>query len=192
MEFALYTQTYDCLISHLTPQSRLLDIACGPGNISRYLNAKEPKLSVFGIDLAPQMITLAKQNMPTGHFEVMDSRHLAELIARNIDPFNIIACGFGLPYLSKADLIAFFKHIRSLITLNGIVYLSTMEDEDSRSGLQTGRSGDSVYVHYHQYDFIEQQLLTNGFQILEVRRQQFPTTAGDIPTTDLFIVAQAN
>lgn len=34
------------------------------------LVAKEPRLTVFGIDLAQQMIALAKQNVPSGHFEV--------------------------------------------------------------------------------------------------------------------------
>ncbi|ABI38845.1 hypothetical protein Shewmr4_1771 [Shewanella sp. MR-4] len=70
LEFAPYTQTYESLLGYLTEHSRLLDISCGPGNISRYLVAKEPRLTVFGIDLAPQMIALAKQNIPSGHFEV--------------------------------------------------------------------------------------------------------------------------
>lgn len=51
MEFAPYTQTYESLLYYLTEHSRLLDISCGPGNISRFLVAKEPRLTVFGIDL---------------------------------------------------------------------------------------------------------------------------------------------
>ncbi|MGL5669061.1 MAG: class I SAM-dependent methyltransferase [Shewanella sp.] len=191
LEFAQYTQTYDCLLSYLTADSRLFDISCGPGSISRYLVAKEPKLTVFGIDLAPQMIALAKQNVPSGHFEIMDCRHLHKLIDRNMPPFDLIACGFALPYLSQTDLVAFFAHLRALIAPQGIVYLSTMEGEDSRSGLQTGSTGDSVYVHYHQYDFIEQQLAANGFQIRDVKRQPFPAPEGTMATTDLFILAQA-
>ncbi|MCL1089717.1 methyltransferase domain-containing protein [Shewanella profunda] len=191
MEFASYTQTYDALINNITHHNHLLDIGCGPGNISRYLAAKIPQMKVFGIDLSPNMIELAKQNVPTGQFEIMDNRQLGRLNTLSAGSFDIIACGFCLPYLSKVDLVDFFKQLSMLICPDGLVYLSTMEDVDSRSGLQTGSSGDSVYVHYHQYDFIEQQLITNGFQILEISRQTFPVPCDAVPTTDLFIIAKA-
>ncbi|GAA5063355.1 class I SAM-dependent DNA methyltransferase [Nocardia callitridis] len=44
----------------------IADIGCGPGYLTAYLNALGP--STFGIDLSPEMITLARRDHPDFHF----------------------------------------------------------------------------------------------------------------------------
>lgn len=43
---------------------KILEIATGPGNVVKYILCKRPDFKIFGIDLSPNMIELAKQNNP--------------------------------------------------------------------------------------------------------------------------------
>jgi 2-polyprenyl-3-methyl-5-hydroxy-6-metoxy-1,4-benzoquinol methylase len=66
MDLDVYNDTYDHICNAVTkPKAKLLDIGCGPGNITKYLLSKRPDFDIFGIDMAPNMIEFAKKNNPT-------------------------------------------------------------------------------------------------------------------------------
>ncbi|GBL35181.1 trans-aconitate 2-methyltransferase [Filimonas sp.] len=69
MDLDFYNESYE-LISDLLIQdeANLLEIGCGPGNISRYLLSKRPELKITGIDISPNMIELAKRIIPVPNF----------------------------------------------------------------------------------------------------------------------------
>jgi len=79
------------------PGMRVLDIACGPGTLSRPIAAQvAPDGEVFGIDLAPGMIELARASgIPNATFEVMDMERLTWPDAS----FDAGACGHGLQFV---------------------------------------------------------------------------------------------
>ncbi len=61
MHFDLYDDTFDIFHKNIQVQNaKILDIACGPGNITRYLLNHRQDLQIVGIDLSPKMIALAK------------------------------------------------------------------------------------------------------------------------------------
>src|SRR5690606_4608879 len=95
----------------------------GPGNITRYLLAKRPDFTIDAIDIAPNMIELAKQNNPTANFEVMDCRGIAGISKK----YDGIICGFCMPYLSKSDCGQLIADSANLLKDNGILYFSTIE-----------------------------------------------------------------
>lgn len=70
MDFNHYFDRYDtfCQLLH-TKNASVLEIGCGPGNVTRYLLNKRSDLQNTGLDLAPNMIELAKANNPTAHFK---------------------------------------------------------------------------------------------------------------------------
>lgn len=78
------------------PGMRILDLACGPGNLSRRLAAQvAPGGEVIGVDLAPGMIELARASgIPNARFEVMDIEQLAFADAT----FDGAVCGHGLQF----------------------------------------------------------------------------------------------
>jgi len=85
------------------PGTRLLDLACGPGTLSRRLARQvSPGGEVVGIDLASGMIELAQAaGIPNARFEVMDIEQLTFSAAS----FDAAVCGHGLqfvPHLSVA------------------------------------------------------------------------------------------
>src|SRR2546423_15627649 len=79
------------------PGMRVLDIACGPGTLSRPIAAQvAPDGEVCGIDLAPGMIELARASgIPNATFEVMDMERLTWPDAS----FDAGACGHGLQFV---------------------------------------------------------------------------------------------
>src|SRR5437016_8972835 len=80
MYLDIYNETYDVFCNSISKDNpNILEIGCGPGNITKYLLSKREDFHIDGIDIAPNMIELAKKNNPTANFSVMDSRRINEL-----------------------------------------------------------------------------------------------------------------
>ncbi|MGA9574860.1 MAG: class I SAM-dependent methyltransferase [Lysobacterales bacterium] len=187
MDFDFYFDTYDRFCELVkNDNATIFEIACGPGNITKYLLNKRPGFKIEGIDLAPSMVELARANNPTATFRVMDSRAIATIDKT----FDAVVCGFCTPYLCRDDVARLIGDVRGLLKKDGIFYLSTMEDEYEKSGLQTSDSGDRVFIYYHAMAYLEQQLANSGFRIVDFRRKAFPAGKGQ-PATDLFLIARA-
>jgi len=173
MHFDLYISTYKKLSDLIDrSHSKVLDIACGPGNISAYLQGQRPNLEIVGLDLSPGMVKLAQVNNPGAQFKVMDARYVSNLGAG----FDVIACGFVVPYLNAQDAEKLLIDTYSLLRKNGLLYLSTMEGKESHSGRQTSPSGDSVFVYYHSTERIKNWLNQCGYTLLECESLPFPDT----------------
>ncbi len=186
MDVSLYHDTFNFLCDSIKKQNAdVLELACGPGNITKYLLNKRPDLKVFGIDLAPNMIELAKQNNPTAKFEVMDCRQIKKLNAK----YDAVMCGFCLPYLSKEEALKLIYDCSQLLNDGGLIYISTMEDYYSKSAFKKGSSGEEIFMHYHEAGYLTNTLEENNFKTLNWRRQDYPETDGSM-TTDLIIISQ--
>ncbi len=83
------------------PGMRILDLACGPGNMARRLAAAvAPGGEVVGVDLAPGMIEVARSlALPNARFELMDIEELSFPTAS----FDAATCGHGLQFAPHLD-----------------------------------------------------------------------------------------
>jgi ubiquinone/menaquinone biosynthesis C-methylase UbiE len=163
----------------------VLDVACGPGNVSAYLVRERPDLQVLGIDLAPSMVRLAQTHVPSASFLVHDCRHLADLDR----VFDGIAYAFGLNYLNKEDAEQFFESLSKVLAPNGVLYLSTMSGPTEHSGLETSSSGDQIYVYYRPKQEIEQLVQRAGLELVFLDEIASPANASK-PTIDVVLVAR--
>ena len=186
----LALDTYDtyyrqfCL--HVARQgATVLDVACGPGNVSAFLVRERPDLQVLGIDLAPNMVRLAQTHVPSASFLVHDCRHLADLGR----VFDGIAYAFGLNYLNQEDAEQFFESLSKVLAPNGALYLSTMSGPTEHSGLQTSSSGDQIYVHYRPRQEIERLVQSAGLELVFLDEIASPANASK-PTIDVVLVAR--
>ncbi|MBX2939807.1 MAG: class I SAM-dependent methyltransferase [Ferruginibacter sp.] len=172
----LYDDTYDfickCIQKH---ESKLLEIGCGPGNITKYLLSNRPDFDILGIDIAPNMVELAKLNCPTAKFAVMDCRQIGTLNAK----FDGIIGGFCLPYLSQIECDKLIMDSYDLLNDNGLLYISFVEGEPDKSDFKVG-SGGRVYFYYHNIDDVIGQLKSCGFEELNTFRVQFKVSENDI------------
>jgi len=166
-------------------KAQILDIACGPGNVSRFLLSLQPELNLWGIDLAPRMIELAKKNNPTARFSVMDSRKIFEITEKQ----DAVVCAFGLPYLNQNECAKLIEDISNLLHPEGLVYLSTMEDDYVKSGPQKGSTGDEIVMHFYQSSDLKNQLLKNNLS--PIYENRFYSEGKDGQTVcDLILIAK--
>ena len=98
-----------------SPGMRILDLACGPGTLTRRLAAAvSPGGEVIGVDLAPGMIELAEAlHLPSARFALMDMENLAFDDAT----FDAAICGHGLQF--AADLPRALREARRVLRPQG-------------------------------------------------------------------------
>jgi len=185
MDVTLYADTLDIFCDSLKPKARLLELACGPGNITRYLLDKRPDLDISATDLAPNMIAIASKNNPKAKFSLGDMRNLNS----EFGSFDAILCGFGLPYLTKDEAITLIIDLPKMLNPGGIIYLSTMEGSYEASAIQQSSDGkDQMFIHFHEAGYLTDALQKAGFQIIAEKRQDFPAHNN----IDLILIAQWN
>lgn len=187
MDVTMYAESLDFLLKEINNKSAsLLDVACGPANISKYLLNRNSQLNIEGIDLAENMLSLAKKNIPNGNFSICDARNLISL-QKN---YNVIISGFCFPYLTKEEVIQFILDASKCLLPKGLLFLSTMEKPYSESGLQKGSKGDGIMMHFHEGEYLNAALTTNNFEVLLVDRVITEMTTGE-RVVDLCMVARS-
>ena len=185
-DVSLYHEALDLFCNNLgNSRAQVLELACGPGNITKYLLAQKPDLNILGTDLAPNMLEIAALINPKAHFELMDCRDLLKLEKK----FDGIVCGFCMPYLSRTEATQLIHDAALALENNGVLYISTMEDDYSSSGLRRGSGGEEMYLHYHEADYLEKAITENKMQVISLERKTYKEPDGNT-TTDLLIVAK--
>jgi len=163
----------------------VLDIACGPGNVSAYLAKVRPDLELVGIDLAEAMIEQARHRVPSAKFLVKDCRHIDELER----VFDAAAFAFGLSYLTDDDANRFFASLHVSLVDSAVLYLATMTGDPRRSGFETSSQGDTIYVEYRSPDEILAMVERAGYRVDFMEAIASPVDASKL-TQDLVLIAQ--
>ncbi len=179
MDLDLYNDSYDIFCNSIPNEnSSILEIGCGPGNITKYLLSKRPDFKIYGIDVAPNMIELAKKNNPTAQFDVMDCRNINELNSK----YDGIICGFCLPYLSEKDGSKLLFDSYNLLSKNGVLYISFVEGNPSDSGFKTASTGDRTYFYYYELEGLKKQLVESGFEMPEIYKVNYKRNEKEVET----------
>jgi len=186
MDVSLYGDTFAVFCEAIEKDNaRVLEVACGPGNITQHLLQLRPDLTVLGTDLAPNMIALAQKNNPSASFQLLDCREMLSLKSN----YDAIMCGFGLPYLSKKEAIQFIADAYKVLNRNGVLYLSTMEDDNTQSRWQKGSSGDEIFMNYHEAGYLKAALAAAPFKILTEERKSYQYADGTA-IVDIILIAK--
>ncbi len=186
MDVGLYHVSLDLFCQLVAPVgAELLELACGPGNVTRYLLEKRPDLRILGTDLSPNMIELATRNNPAATFQLLDCRAPLSLGRR----FDAILCGFGLPYLTREEAVQLIADAATALRPGGVLYLSTMEDDYAKSGPRSSSQGDVLYMYFHQADYLSEAIAGQGLIVKHLERITYGQQP-DCLTTDLVLVAQ--
>jgi predicted TPR repeat methyltransferase len=186
MDVSLYEEALDLFCNLITKENcKILDLACGPGNIAKYLLSQRADLIIRGIDLAPNMVLLAQHNNPNASFEVMDCRSIANLT----DNFDAVVCAFCLPYLSKEETSKLLANINNLLNEEGVCYISTMEDDYKKSGYETSSKGDQIFMDYYESHYLIKELEKKDFEIVQTFRKT-SLMSNNKKVVDLVIIAR--
>ncbi len=162
---SIYDDGLAYFADHVTRENaHLLDMACGPGNITKFLAHKFPSATIDAFDIAPKMLALAKSNIPTANFEFRDIRSISTITKK----YNAISCGFCIPYLSEKDLSKLFSDAKNLLDVDGIFYISFINGDIADSGFKTASIGGRMYMYFYSIDFIQNLLRKHHFEILKL------------------------
>lgn len=171
------------LIINIGPN--ILELACGPGNVTRLLKLRFPESRIMAVDLAPKMIEIAQNALPDVDFRVMDVRNISFLPEK----FDAIMCSFCLPFLSKSDTEKLIANCAGRLVPGGVLYISTMEGNADRAGFETTSfSGNSeIYFNYHRQHDLENAFSENGFEVRHLKLQDYAEPDGSSSTDMIFI-----
>lgn len=186
MNLPLYNDTYDSFLNLLPKRAKILDVGCGPGNVSKYLLDHQPDLEILGVDISQNMVDLASKNLPKAQFKVLDFRNLDQLQTS----FQGIICGFGLPYLSSGDVKVFFNQCDQLLYPDGILYISFVPGHETDSHFITGMNGLRVYFNYHDPKKIKTLLGNHQFKLLEQMEVPFQRKDNSTETHLIFLASK--
>jgi 2-polyprenyl-3-methyl-5-hydroxy-6-metoxy-1,4-benzoquinol methylase len=185
MDLDLYNDTYEFICNLISKdRAKLLDIGCGPGNITKYLLSARPDFDIFGIDFAPTMIELAKKNNHKARFAIMDVRQIDKINTK----YDGIICGFCLPYLSQTDTQKMIIDCYNLLNEEGIFYISFVEGNPDKSGFKTTSSGDRAFFYYYTLDDLTQLLSINNFETLKIFTVDFKRHETELENQTILIV----
>ncbi|MBL7913588.1 MAG: methyltransferase domain-containing protein [Bacteroidia bacterium] len=166
-------------------EGTVLELGCGPGNITRFMLDRFPHLKITGIDLAPDMIAIAKSLNPEATFEVMDCREINKIDSK----FDAVLCGFCLPYLSRQEAIQLITDSAVKLNAKGVIYISTMEDNNSKSGYVSGSTGDKIFMNYHECSYLTEALRNENFEVVYEKHLPLAADPENI-TKDLVLIAK--
>lgn len=184
MDLELYDDTYEAFVAILPVQNAsVLELGCGPGNITRHLLHLNPGLQLIATDIAPNMVSLAKVNNPSAEIMQLDCRDLSSIDGT----FDGIVCGFTIPYLSASDCQKLFADCSSLLNSNGCFYISYVEGNTDNSGYISGSTGDRMYFYFHEPELILQLLAANHFEILEIIHKEYIRSKDVIETHTIIL-----
>ncbi|MES2655132.1 MAG: class I SAM-dependent methyltransferase [Bacteroidota bacterium] len=175
MDLDLYNDTYDTFCQLIEKQAaHILEIGCGPGNITKYLLAQRPDFNIDATDAAPNMVKAAQENNPTAYCTLMDCHDIDTLTTK----YDAVMCGFCMPYLSKDDCRKLIKDCAYIMNSGGVLYFSTIEDEYTKSNYETSSNGEhTLFVYYHEEAYLKDYLQENNFELVTIERKDYPQAA---------------
>ncbi len=100
------------------------ELGCGPGRVTAHL--RDLGLDVFGVDLSPVMIDLARETYPDLRFEVgsMDALDLAD------GKLNGIVSWYSVIHTPPQDMPSYFAEFQRVLSPDGRLLLAFFESED--------------------------------------------------------------
>ena len=183
MNVDAYAGALQWLLGRLPQGAMVYDLACGPGNVSKYVLEQRPDLNLSGSDLSENMVMLAKAVNPEAAFSVMDARQIQFLPGT----YDAIIVSFLMPYLNRLEVDALIAGISGKLKSEGYVYLSYIEAPYHTSGPQRGSYGDLVHMYF--YDDAELMPMYNKYGLSIGYQSDLHTVmANGVEVTDRVII----
>ncbi|MFI9203077.1 class I SAM-dependent methyltransferase [Streptomyces sp. NPDC053048] len=114
---------YAELVRTTTGAGTVAELGCGPGQVTAHL--RDLGLDVFGVDLSPVMIDLARKAYPDLRFEVgsMDALDLAD------GKLSGIVSWYSVIHTPPQDIPSYFAEFRRVLAPGGQLLLAFFESE---------------------------------------------------------------
>ena len=178
-----YHHTYDYLIQCLPENSDILDLACGPAQISQYLRERM-RVNIVGVDLSHEMLKIAQTAIPDGEFV---QHSIVDYHDHNT--YDAVIIGFGLPFLDHEQMERCLENACHQIKHEKYLYVSFMHGNHSKIE-KTSFGGDNEFlVFYHHKDAVKNILAKNRMRVVQEFALDYHEPDGSV-TTDIVYIAK--
>lgn len=164
----IYTEQYfedlsdipyiNTFLSFLPKNSRILDVGCGPGNISKYIMAKG--FSSEGIDLSKEMIKIAKSKVPNAVFNVMDMRQLTYVK----NTFDGIILAYSLIHIPSEEIQKTLQGFYRILKKKGFILIIAQYGKADQIVDEPLRAGEKIFINFFTKERINSFLKDAGFE----------------------------
>jgi len=163
-----YVHELNFFCDRVGPSGKVLELACGPGNLTKYILNKRSDLLYTATDLSENMIALAKKNNPGIETQILDCRNISSIKTE----FDGVVSGFCLPYLNMDEVLKKCSDIYELLSHNGLLYLSGIEGKYSESAYvySISNPGYKVFTFYYCDEEVSEILTNIGFKVLHKKK----------------------
>lgn len=119
------------------------DLGCGPGHVAAHLNGLG--VPVFGVDVSPRMVTVAREAYPDLRF------HVGSMTALDLPDGTLggIMALYSVTHVPDDHLPAAFAEFHRTLVPGGHVLLGFQFDEGGGHLHLTERFGREIDLHYH-------------------------------------------
>jgi len=172
---------WDTFLAELPDDGCILDLGCGSGIPARYLASKG--MRVIGIDISPEMISLAKKQVSGVPFICADME-----MQWPGDTFDGICVFFSLLHLPKKKTTRLLHKIYHWLKPGGVFVITVVEG--TTEGLCEDFMGEGVpvYLSYYTKEELMSSLRTVGFSVTAARDLYIKTE--NFEETELFMLAK--
>ena len=177
-----YDETYSYIAGLVGNGALVIDLACGPANISRFLTGVKP-LRIVGYDLSERMLVKARKNVPQGQFY---KRAITDFVPE--EPADLVVNGFGLPYLDRAGCGQSFECCYNALKPGGYLYLSFMEGDKEGFESPSFNPDVDIYIYYHRKAEIMEQLRVTGFEPVREWALDYTEPDGSVTIDNVIVV----
>ncbi|WP_432563540.1 class I SAM-dependent methyltransferase [Kineococcus sp. SYSU DK003] len=136
----------DFLLRATTPECRVLDVGCGPGQLTRNL---APDVSVTGIDLSPGMLAAASAARPGGRYVQHDFH---DPLPADWDSFDVVVAVGCLEFCR--DLPGTLRNLAGACAPGARLLVGVVEDREAGAGRSRRAFSDDGLpgIDMHAYD----------------------------------------
>jgi ubiquinone/menaquinone biosynthesis C-methylase UbiE len=173
----------DKFISFLPNGARVLDVGCGTGTDSIYL--EKNGLNVEGIDLSKAMIKIAKERAPQIKFKIMDMRCLKY----PDNSFDGIFVAYSLIHIPAKDVKKTLEELKRVLKVGGIAYFALQEGKGEKFLKEPLNQRYKTFLHLFTIKEFTNLLKANGFEILFTATRK-PKCKEEFPFNKLFIIGK--
>lgn len=159
-----WVEATDKFISLLPTGGEVLDVGCGAGTKAKYLVNKG--LQVLGIDIAENLIAIAKTEVPAARFLVMDMKELGDLM----ESFDGVFAQASLLHIPKQEISAVIKSLSGKLKSGGYFYVAVKEIKPGQAEEEVVKENDYGYEYerffsYYTLDEIKKYCIALSMEI---------------------------
>ena len=162
----------------------ICDVGCGPGHVARFLKSCEA--DVFGIDLSPRMIELARRLTPEIQF--FEGNMLSLEVAD--DSCGAIAAFYSIIHLTPEELPKVFLEFKRVLRPRGTLLLAFHVGKENVHEDELWGYKVSLDLRFLESREIEQQLHATGFRVRETIERETYGEDVEYPSRRVYIFAE--